>query len=109
MRPGGQTMTAASSITRHEHRTMQHTLGSVGVILLALAAPLFAQQPPAKEKPKFLVKIDQVRVGFRAYANDATGQFKVGMWTPVYVDVIAGEKGVPVKDLASPPYLQFEC
>ncbi len=83
---------------------MRQALPIVGVVTLLLSGPVFAQAP---EKPKFLVKIDQVRVGFRAYnPNDGTGQFKVGMWTPVYVDVIAGTKGVTVKDPAS--HLEFE-
>jgi hypothetical protein len=60
------------------------------------------------EKPKFLAKIDLVRVGFRAYnAADGSGQFKVGMWAPVYVDVTAGPKGVPPKNPM--PELKFEC
>src|SRR5947207_3270421 len=73
--------------------------------VLILPALVQAQQP---EKPKFLVKIDQVRVGFRGYqANDGAGQFKVGMWAPVYVDITAGPKGVPAKN--PPPFLEFEC
>src|SRR6266478_6249371 len=75
-----------------------------GVLALLLPTLVRAQQ---QEKPKFLVKIDQVRVGFRAYnANDGAGQFKVGMWAPVYVDVTAGPKGVPASN--PPPYLEFE-
>ena len=74
--------------------------------VLVLLFPLLAQAQQ-QEKPKFLVKIDQVRVGFRAYhANDGAGQFKVGMWTPVYVDITAGPKGVPLKD--PPAFLEFE-
>jgi hypothetical protein len=75
---------------------------SCALVVLILPTCLRAQE----EKPKFLVKIDQVRVGFRAYANDASGQFKVGMWTPVYVDITAGPKGVPLKD--PPAFLEFE-
>lgn len=77
-----------------------------GVVLAVVAGALSAQPPAQPEKPKFAVKIEQVRVGFRAYANDGNGQFKVGMWTPVYVDVLAGPKGV--KDPSAPPYLEFE-
>jgi hypothetical protein len=77
------------------------------LILISLAwVPLCSAQQ--QDKQKFLVKIDQVRVGFRAYhANDGSGQFKVGMWCPIYVDVTAGPKGVPAKQPM--PYLQFEC
>src|SRR5688572_14713569 len=85
---------------------MRHTFFALAV--LVLPAVLLAQ-PPQQEKPKFLAKIEQVRVGFRTYnANDGIGQFKVGMWTPVYVDVKAGLKGVPVRDPAAPPFLEFE-
>ena len=80
------------------------------VLVVGLFFPLHAQQPPAKEKPKFLVKIDQVRVGFRTYnPQDGSGQIKVGMWTPVYIDITAGPKGMPLKDPANPAYLELEC
>lgn len=77
--------------------------------MLALPVSLLGQE---KEKPKFVVKIDQVRVGFRPYAITDSGQFKVGMWTPVYVEVTAGAKGVLDKNPGDPverrPHLRIE-
>jgi hypothetical protein len=88
---------------------MRHFFSMTGVLILTLSSAVPAQPPQEKkEKPKFPVKIDKVRVGFRTYVNDEAGQFKVGMWTPVYVDIIAGAKGVRGKDPASPAYLEFE-
>src|SRR5947209_17131835 len=79
----------------------------LGCVIWLLLSPYAIHAQP-QEKPKFLVRIDQVRVGFRAYnAGDGAGQFKVGMWAPVYVDVTAGPKGMPAKN--PPPYLEFEC
>src|SRR5271165_2349544 len=59
----------------------------VGTLFCLLLYPAFAQAQ-AEQKPKFLAKIDQVRIGFRSYGgNETGGQFKTGMWVPVYVDV----------------------
>ena len=46
---------------------------------------MHAQQ---EEKPKFLIKIDRVRVGYRSHTAKAT--FKAGFWIPVYVDIDRG-------------------
>src|SRR2546423_1582729 len=52
-----------------------------------------------------LVRIGGVRVGFRPNAvenegqGDNWGRFKAGLWAPVYVDLIAGPKGLPRCDL----------
>ncbi|MCI0641647.1 MAG: hypothetical protein L0Y72_27295 [Gemmataceae bacterium] len=73
--------------------------------LLALVSPLAAQDD---KKPKFVVQIDKVQLGFRSFdPNAVTGQFKIGMWMPVYVEVTAGLKGVKV-DPNDPPYIQIE-
>src|SRR5262245_22762807 len=80
------------------------------VALLALCWPesLRAQEDPDK-KPKFLVKVEGVRVGFRNYNKNEGGQFKLGMWTPVFIDVRAGQKGVPPPDSTSEaPFIKIE-
>ncbi len=83
---------------------MRYLLPFLGLLLIP--ASLAAQD---KEKPKFLAKVDRVRVGFQTYsASDGGGQFQIGMWTPVHVDVIAGPNGILAKDPNSPPYLEFE-
>src|SRR5262245_42526818 len=92
-------------------KTMRHFTLILGGMLIA--NPLVAQQPPPKdkekEKPKFAVKLNQVRVGFRAFStNDGGGQFKVGMWTPVFVEIIAGQKGVAPKNPNAAFHLEFE-
>ena len=59
---------------------------------VAVAALAQSQGPP--------IKINQVRVGFRSYvADEAPGRFKVGMWTPVYIDLQAGPLGLSKADL----------
>lgn len=72
--------------------------------LLLLAAPLglllVSAEPAAaqdKDKPKFILKMHRVRIGFQPYNMNDPGQFKIGMWTPVYVEVEAGQKGLPIK------------
>ncbi|MCI0377914.1 MAG: hypothetical protein L0215_09925 [Gemmataceae bacterium] len=83
-------------------RHLKTTLVSLG--LLALVSPLAAQE----KKPKFVVQIDKVQLGFRSFdPNAVTGQFKIGMWMPVYVEVTAGLKGVKA-DPNDKPYIQIE-
>jgi hypothetical protein len=65
------------------------------ILTFVLASGAFAQPsgPP--------VKILRVPAGFRSQGPiaDAPGRFKVGLWTPISVDVQAGPKGLPNCDL----------
>jgi hypothetical protein len=68
-----------------------------GLLLLGLPDLSPGQGPP--------VRIGGVRVGFRPNAvenegqGDNWGRFKAGLWAPVYVDLAAGPKGLPLCDL----------
>jgi hypothetical protein len=70
--------------------------------LLLLPATLHAQQ---EEKPKYIIKIDRVRVGYR---SNNEGNFKAGFWIPVYVDISAGSKGAQVKDPKAAHFLEIK-
>jgi hypothetical protein len=39
------------------------------------------------------IKIDGVRAGYRPAGEDPWGRFKVGLWTPIYVDLTTGKNG----------------
>jgi hypothetical protein len=57
---------------------------SLTVAVLASAVLLGLQGTSPAQVPK--ITVDQVRVGFNT-GNDAISGFKIGSWTPVYVDV----------------------
>ena len=63
------------------------------ILSVALASQAFAQGPP--------VKILRIQTGFRSQGPiaDAPGRFKVGLWTPISIDLLAGPKGMPNCDL----------
>src|SRR5262245_22271051 len=71
-----------------------------------LLSPLAIAQA---QEAKFTVKLDQNRVGFRAYSNEDAGQYKVGMWSPVYVEITAGPKPVRAAEPDKTPILEVEC
>lgn len=75
-------------------------------LVLLLALPGLA---PAQPVP--VAKIEHVRVGFRSYREQRdTGSFKVGLMTPVYVEITAGPNGVgPRKEGAEPPYITIHA
>ncbi|MBI3411437.1 MAG: hypothetical protein HY040_24175 [Planctomycetes bacterium] len=81
----------------------QHIL-ALSIILLA-AGSLHAQDEFEKI-PKFTAKVTGVTVGFRSFDPTAvTGQFKLALWAPVYIDVWAGQKGIKKK---AAPFLEVE-
>lgn len=70
---------------------MRLSLTFATMIALCASTTASAQErPTATSAPR----IDRVRAGFRAYDGDEAGRFKVGLWTPVYVDVTAGSEGL---------------
>jgi hypothetical protein len=68
---------------------MRYALLSLTLASLLLAPGLACAQPVP------IAKIEKVRIGFRPY-NEALGfgRFKIGLWTPVYVEITAGPKGL---------------
>lgn len=71
------------------------------VILLLCPALVLAQgerQPP---------EIKKIHVGFQTYQNDMQTAYKVGLWTPIYVEVFGGTDGVLPRGGES-PYLDVE-
>jgi hypothetical protein len=80
---------------------MRYPFALLAAALGLLWPALAGAQPPA------IAKIEKVRIGFRAY-NDAVqlGRYKPGLWTPVYIEVTAGPRGLPKE--SGGPYLQVE-
>jgi hypothetical protein len=76
----------------------------VPALILTLLAPAIATAQPPR-----LAQIDKVRVGFRPYNEQANfGRYKVGLWTPVYVDITAGQNGLGAMKGDPQPWLKIE-
>jgi hypothetical protein len=76
---------------------MRHLFALLTVVALS---PSLAHAQPNK--------IEKVRVGFRPYNEAANfGRYKVGLWTPVYVEITAGDKGLGKR--GESPYVQIEA
>jgi hypothetical protein len=61
------------------------------ILTFALTSQALAQPPGPP------VKILRVQAGFRSQGPvaEAPGRFKIGLWTPVTIDMLAGPKGLP--------------
>lgn len=71
------------------------TVLHIALIAIGLnLAHVHAQEPqqPAPKPPP--LKIESVRVGFNPYDPVGRPHYKAGMWTPVYVKMVAGEKPI---------------
>jgi hypothetical protein len=69
---------------------------------LTLITPaLVCAQPP-------IAKIVKTRVGFKPYNENINfARYKVGLWTPVYVEIEAGQNGIGVRPGDPQPYLRI--
>jgi hypothetical protein len=77
---------------------MRNPLVLLALAVVALVPNLAHAQP---------TKIEKVRVGFRPYNEAANfGRYKIGLWTPVYVEITAGDKGLGQR--GESPYVQIE-
>src|SRR5437588_10873761 len=78
---------------------MRNPLVLLALAVVALSPNLAHAQP---------TKIEKVRVGFRPYNEAANfGRYKIGLWTPVYVEITAGDKGLG-KRPGEIPFLHIE-
>ncbi len=67
--------------------TMRYSLIPIAAILALLTPALVSAQPPAK--------IEKVRIGFKPYNENINfARYKVGLWTPVYIEITAGQNGL---------------
>src|SRR5947209_20161875 len=80
---------------------MRYSL-TLGLTLALLCPGLAGAQQIA------IAKIEKVRVGFRPYNENLNfGRYKVGLWTPVYVEITAGQNGLGVLKGDVLPYLRI--
>ncbi|MCI0683832.1 MAG: hypothetical protein L0Y71_17135 [Gemmataceae bacterium] len=81
---------------------------TVALIVVAAGVSPLAAQEDKKKIPVAEIKV--ARIGFIPNdPGDNHGRYKVGMWTPVYVKIKAGPKGIGPKGPNEPePYIQIE-
>src|SRR5262245_60439883 len=90
---------------------IQISMRSASILLLLglvfTPARLSAQQADKKAP---IAEIKNVRIGFLSSDPlDPQGRYKVGMWTPVYLKIKAGPKGIHARGPNEPePYIQVE-
>jgi hypothetical protein len=82
---GAAMPTRAASATTFTRVPMRYLLVPLAVIV-GLCMPGFACAQP---------KIEKVRIGFKPYNENINfARYKVGLWTPVYVEITAGQNGL---------------
>jgi hypothetical protein len=81
---------------------------SLVIFLLALAAWSVPSFAPAQDQRPTPPEISKIHVGFQTYHQEDHTAYKVGLWTPVYVDVFGGTEGLEPKADRIAPYLEIE-
>jgi hypothetical protein len=82
---------------------MRYPFIPFAVVLTLLAPALASAQPPR------IAQIEKVRVGFKPYNEQVNfGRYKVGLWTPVYVEITAGQNGLSEMPGEPPAWLKVE-
>jgi hypothetical protein len=89
----------------------QISMRSASILLLfalVITPTRLSAQPADKKAP--IAEIKNIRIGFTTSDPlDPQGRYKVGMWTPVYLKIKAGPKGIHAKGPNEPePYIQVE-
>src|SRR5262245_41312007 len=78
------------------------------VALFVIAAWCIPSLASAQEKKFQPPEIKKIQVGFKTFRDEDQTAFKVGLWTPIYVEVFGGTEGiVPPKGNNTPPYLKL--
>lgn len=73
---------------------MRNVVLCLGAVVLGCTAPFAHAQADKKLPPE----IKKIQVGFQSYRQEDQTAYKVGLWTPVYVEVFGGTEGVdPVR------------
>jgi hypothetical protein len=83
---------------------MRHVLAlTLGIAIFCIPSSTFAQQREKFKPPE----IKKVHVGFKTYKDEDETAYKVGLWTPIYVEVFGGSEGILPRPNQRVPYLQI--
>jgi len=83
---------------------MRHVFAlSLGLAICFGSSVSFAQQKEKFKPPE----IKKVEVGFKTYKVDDETAYKVGLWTPIYIEIFGGTDGIQPKPNTPHPYLQI--
>jgi hypothetical protein len=78
------------------------------LLLFSLAPLCHAPVASAQRKEKFIPpEIKKIHIGFQTFQDDERTTYKVGLWTPIYVQLSGGTDGIKAKD-NSVPYVEIE-
>src|SRR5207245_2069162 len=54
-------------------------------------------------------EIKRVHVGFQTFQDDDRTAYKVGLWTPIYIELYGGTDGIKTRPGERPPYVEIEA
>ncbi len=74
------------------------------IALIFLCSPTLALAQGDKKPPE----IKKVQVGFQIFQNEEQSAYKVGLWTPVNVELFGGSDGIDIRG-GEIPYLDIEA
>jgi hypothetical protein len=77
------------------------------VPLLLAAWSLLSSFALAQGEKRLPPEIRKVHVGFQTYQKDEQTAYKVGLWTPVYIEVFGGTDGLEPRPGVDPPLLEI--
>ncbi len=75
------------------------------IALAILGVPSLADAQPLKKLPP---EIRKAYVGFQQIRKDEESSYKIGLWTPLHIEVFGGTDGVDVDARGNVPYLRIE-
>ncbi len=61
------------------------------LVLLLTTVPSFVHAQEKKFQP---AEVKKIQVGFKTFQDDGRTIYKVGLWTPVYVELFGGTDGI---------------
>src|SRR6516164_9848594 len=77
----------------------------VPILLAAWLVPSLAFAQAEKRLPP---EVKKFHIGFQTYHKEEQTAYKVGLWTPVYVELFGGTDGIMARPDRDPPYLEIE-
>ena len=78
------------------------------IVPLLLAAWCIPSVTLAQAEKKLPPEIKKIHVGFQTYHKQDQTAYKVGLWTPVYVELFGGTEGIARRPGGDPPFLEIE-
>jgi hypothetical protein len=78
------------------------------IVPLLLAAWCIPSVTLAQAEKRLPPEIKKIHVGFQTYHKEEQTAYKVGLWTPVYVELFGGSEGIAARPGEDPPHIEIE-